>query len=76
METAAIDFIKVFVSEGCAFLMDLANRSIDNYGKRRRTGFGIIRSISGSFYETRNYYSDLVAGNEPTIYVEAIIFDK
>ena len=76
METVVVSFFETCLQRGCGLILDFGSKSISNYTKRRNVGFGVFDSIGGSFSETTNYYKDTWNGIEPTVYKEAIYFEK
>lgn len=64
------------VDESVLGVREVVGKFAGNYTKWRNVGYGVIDSASGSFNETRKYYSDILAGREPFVMTPAIYFEN
>lgn len=68
--------ITKIVDEGTEGVKDAGIKFAGNYMKRRNVGFGVCHSFCGSWEETTGYYGSIIAGDDPVIYKQAVVFEK
>lgn len=69
-------FVTTAIDESVIGCKEIVCKFSGNYIKRRNVGFKVIQSFSGSFHETKDYYTDLITGKTPVEYQPAVEFTR